>query len=161
MKVFADRRGFTVVELFLVIAISLVLVLASLPIYNSLQVKAQIGESTAQLVQNLRIVKQNAKARYQNASGYGVYLDLNGVPNNSYTVYQGTSYTLRNSAYDLTTVLDNAVKIENIDLVLTAGDIDINFSAGIGQPNNTGSFKLKHAVQGEKIININSEGKIE
>jgi len=156
-----DKRGFTVVELFLVISITLILVLASIPIYNSLQIKAQIGESTAQLVQNLRLAKQNAKARYQNASGYGIYLDLNGSPYDKYVLYYGTSYATRNSSYDLITNLDNAVKIENVDLILTAGDIDINFSAGIGQPNNVGSFKLKHAVQGEKTININSEGKIE
>lgn len=152
-------RGFTAVELIIVIAVIIVLVSATIPIYGSLQVKSQLGETSVQLVQNLRWARENSIGRYNN-SAYGVFLNLTANPN-SYTIYQGPSYVSRVTTNDRLTVLDNAVLIKNINLNLNSGNIDINFSAGLGRPNNVGSFNLVHAVNGTSTISINSLGKIE
>ncbi len=151
--------GFTLVELLIVISITIILVSATIPIYGSLQVKSQLNETSAQLVQNLRWARENSISRYNN-SAYGVYLDLISVPN-SYTVYQGSSYAARDSASDRLMVLDNVVTIRNTSLNLSGSNIDINFSAGLGRPNNVGSFDLVHSIDGVSTVSINGLGKIE
>lgn len=153
-------RGFTVVELIVVIFITIVLVSATIPIYGSLQVKAQLNETSAQLVQNLRWARENSISRYNN-SAYGVFLNLTANPN-FYTIYQGSSYLSREVTSDRVNILDNSILIKNKDLNLNDGNIDINFSAGLGKPNNIGSFNLRHSVNGTSTtISINNLGKVE
>ena len=135
------------------------MVSATIPIYGSLQVKAQLGETSTQLVQNLRWARENSIGRYNN-SAYGVYLNLTSVPN-SYTIYQGGSYATRVVSSDRVTNLENVIAIRNGNLNLTSNDIDINFSAGLGKPNNVGNFYLVHSINGTSTISINSLGKIE
>ncbi len=154
-----NRVGFTVIELLVVITITIILVLAAVPIYGSLQVKSQLSETSAQLVQNLRWARENSISRY-NDFPHGVFLSLTANPN-FYTIYQGNSYASRVVANDRLNILDNVVSIKNINLNLTGDNIDINFSAGLGKPNNIGSFNLIDNVQGTSTININNFGKIE
>lgn len=154
-----NSAGFTAVELIIVIFITIVLVSATIPIYGSLQVKAQLNETSAQLVQNLRWARENSIAGYNN-SAYGVFLNITSNPN-FYTVYEGNSYLSRNILSDRVNVLDNNILIKNISLGLNVDNIDINFSAGLGKPNNTGSFNLVHNINGTSTISINSLGKVE
>jgi len=152
-------RGFTLVELLIVIGLTIILVTATVPIYGSLQVKAQLSETSAQIAQSLRSARQNAIAGYFN-NAYGVYFG-NTVSPNFYTIYQGTSYATRSSSFDRVNTLDNAVSIVNVSLTTTTGGIDINFSKGLGVPNNIGSLNLTHSVQGSSTISVNALGKIQ
>ena len=153
-------RGFTMVELLIVIALSFILVIASLPIYGQLQVRAQLEETSAQLVQALRVVRQNSLARY-GGGPHGVFFDINPSGQDRFILYRGDNYVSRDPNYDIVQTLDEALIITNLDFSLDGGGIDINFSAGLGRPNNIGSFLLTHVVQGERVISINSFGKIE
>ena len=152
-------KGFTLIELLIVIGIALILATASIPIYGFFQVQAQLNETSAQLVQNLRIVRENAVAGY-NDSAAGIYFDIN-VGNDSYIIYQGSSYALREVAYDRIFLLDSVLNLVNIDFSLSGVDIDINFSKGLGRPNNIGSLDITHDVQGTQMITINSLGMVE
>lgn len=152
-------RGFTVIELIIVIAIAILLASAAAPVYSSLQIKSQLIETKAQLVQDLRLARENSISRSGN-SAHGVFLNLSILPN-TYTVYQGPSYSSRIVPSDRLIALDDVVLVKNVDLNLIEGNIDINFSGGLGRPNNIGSFNLVHSVSGTSTININSLGKIE
>ncbi|KKQ27670.1 MAG: hypothetical protein US42_C0007G0061 [Candidatus Magasanikbacteria bacterium GW2011_GWC2_37_14] len=153
------KTGFTLIELLIVIGITIALLSASIPIYGSLQVKAQLSETSSQLVQSLRSARENSIGRFNN-SAHGVFLNLTSSPN-SYTIYQGNSFVTRNIDYDRLYSLDNAVTIQNISLTTSSSNIDINFSSGLGKPNNVGSFRLVHSVTGAYTISISSLGKIE
>ena len=153
-------RGFTLVELVIVIAIAIILAVISAPIYGSLQMRAQLGESTAQLVQTLRNTRELAVAG-QNSAAHGVYLDFNDQDFDSYIAYQGSSYITRNANFDQVFKLEKTLSFANINLKMAAGDVDVNFSKGLGQPSNSGSFQLIHNSQGIKTISIGSKGLVE
>jgi len=153
-------RGFTMVELLIVIALSFVLVIASVPIYGQLQVRAQLQETSAQLVQALRSTRENSIARYGN-SAHGVFFTINPSGIDSYTLYRGTSYATRDVSFDRVQTLDSVLTITDLSFVTTGGNVDINFSPGLGKPNNVGSLLLTHVSQGETTISVNNLGKIE
>ncbi|MFZ2189973.1 MAG: type II secretion system protein [Candidatus Magasanikiibacteriota bacterium] len=154
-----NGAGFTLVELLIVIGIMIALLSASIPIYGSLQVKSQLSETSAQLVQNLRSARENSLSRYNNSS-HGVFLNSTSSPN-YYVIYQGDSYVARDINYDRVYTLDDVVTIHNIDMTTTSNNIDINFSKGLGKASSIGSFSLVHVVTGTSTISVNSFGKIE
>jgi len=154
------KRGFTLVEMLIVIAIMVVVASAAVPLYGSLQVKAQLGESTSQIVQSIRIARANAVSGF-NSTSSGIYFFINPVGADTYTIYQGGSYASRNASYDQVNTLDNALSINNIGFVLVGGSIDINFARGSGKPGNTGSFNLIHSVQGTSTISLNNLGLVQ
>jgi prepilin-type N-terminal cleavage/methylation domain-containing protein len=153
-------RGFTLTELLIVIGITLILAMAAIPIYGSLQVQSQLNENTTQIVQALRTARERSVARLNDAP-HGVYLDVVASAKDKYILYQGSSYATRNASYDREVILDDPLIIVNSSFTLTSGDIDINFSEGLGVPDNTGSFILSHEVSGSKNISVNSLGKTE
>ncbi len=147
-----ETRGFTLVELLMVIAITLILVVITVPIYGNLQVKSQLNETTRQIIQTLRIAKENSMARVNNTN-HGVYFATS-----SYTLYQGVSFFSRDSDYD---------REESLSDVLTltwdwSGSArNINFSMGFGAPNATGIINLLHSMQGTSTVSVGEYGLVE
>lgn len=136
-------------------AIMLILVAIGAPIYGNLQVKSQLNENASQLVQNLRITEARSISRLNN-SAHGVYFKINPETNDQYILYQGSSYASRDSSYDLVITLDQVLSITTS---LTGQEV--NFSQGLGVPDNTGEITLSHDTGGDKIISINALGLIQ
>jgi len=152
-------KGFTLVELLIVIAITFILAVSAVPIYGSLQVQAQLNESTSQIVQTLRSARQMSVSGYNN-SQHGVYFDVT-AGNDKYILYQGSDYSARDNSYDRETILDGSLPLSFIDLSLTGDDVDINFTKNKGKASNTGTVTLTHDVSGQRQIIINSLGVVE
>lgn len=148
-------KSFTLIELIIVMAIMLILVAIGAPIYGNLQVKSQLNENASQLVQNLRIIKVRSIAGLNN-SAHGVYFEINPETNDQYILYQGSSYASRDSSYDLVITLDQVLTITTS---LTGQEV--NFSQGLGVPDNTGEIILSHDTSGNKVISINALGLIQ
>jgi len=153
-------KGFTLIELLIVIGIITILAAVSVPIYGSLQVKAQLDETTSQVIQALRSAREESIAGYNNVA-HGVFFDINLGGNDYYIIYQGDSYDTRNTSYDKETMLESALSFVNSSFVLNGANVDVNFSKGLGKPNNTGSINLVHDVVGSRVINVNTVGKVE
>lgn len=147
-------RGFTLVELLIVIAVTLILAVAAVPIYGNLQVQSQLNENTSLLIQSLRTAQERAMARVNNAS-HGIKLF-----SNSYILYQGSSYAERSQSYDRTIELGDAISVEK-SLSGTGEDDEINFSKSLGVPDMTGTITLTHDTGDVKTIEINAFGKTE
>jgi len=145
-----DKKGFTLIEILIVTAITLILVVAAAPIFGNLQVSSQLNEHSSLIIQAIRIARERSVARLEN-SAHGVFFT-----STTYTVYQGSSYATRNSSYDRGSTLDSA-----LSLTTTLSGNDVNFSKGLGAPNNTGTINLNHDVQGAKTITITLFGAVE
>lgn len=152
-------RGLTLIELAISIGLGVILIVMAVPIYGKLQVSAQLNEQTALIVQLLRSTRELSIAGY-NGKSHGIFFNIDPAGPDSYTVYQGLSYAVRDTAYDRKTAMDGSLSFANSNLVLTGSDIDINFSRSSGIPNNIGSFFVNHSVAGQKIIAINSLGAV-
>lgn len=154
------RKGFTIIELLVVIGISIILAAAAAPLYGSLQVTAQLNDNTSLIIQTLRTARERSVAGYNN-SLHGVYFDNNLGSVSSYVLYQGGSYATRQTSYDRIQFLDQALIVSSTDFALIGPDIDINFSKGTGVPSTTGTLRLMHETNGNRIIFVNSLGGVE
>jgi len=141
------HKGFSLVELLIVISIMLIMAAVAVPIYGNMQTSSQLNENSTLIAQTIRIARQNSISRLNN-SNYGVKFFTN-----SFVIYQGASYSARVAAYDRTTTLDSA-----LTLVTTLTNNEINFTLGTGMPNVIGVVTLNHATGGTKTITINSYG---
>ena len=151
-------KGFTLIELLIVIGITLVLVAAVVPIYGNLQVFSQINENSVQVIQSLRIARERSMSGVNNVQ-HGVYFEANVSPEqNKYVLYQGLSYNERTAVYDREVILGKDLKFS---LPGGVSEYEINFSKGLGVPNNTGTISLTHDVQGARQIIINNLGMVE
>ena len=149
-----NQKGFTLVEALMVIAISVILVITVLPIYSNLQASNQLEGNASQIIQIIRTAKERSSAGLNDAQ-HGVYFQAD-----RYTLYQGTSYTLRDVAYDKEVVLDDVLRM--IRDLAGPGEIDdINFTKGVSLPNKTGTVTLTHDIQGNYSIVINNLGMVE
>lgn len=144
------KNGFTLIEVLIVIGIIIILSAATLPLYSNLQISSQLNDGNLLIIQTLRTAREKSLVGY-NDSSHGVKF-----LSNSFILYQGSSYATRNSFYDRITELSPVLSIST-----TLTNDEINFSKGLGEPNNIGTIILSHNSGGEREIFINSLGKIE
>jgi Tfp pilus assembly protein FimT len=130
-------------------SISLILAVAALPTYGNLYGATQLTETEAQIIQNLRLVREDSMVSLNNET-YGVKFLTD-----QYVIYQGASYAARDSSSDRIYELDNALTITT-----TLTNDEINFSKNLGQPNVIGDITLIHSTQGVAVITINRLGAV-
>jgi prepilin-type N-terminal cleavage/methylation domain-containing protein len=152
-------KGFTLIELLVTIAISGLLVVVAIPIYGNLQVSAQLREESSLIVQAIRSTREQSVAGYNNAA-HGVYFHIDPAGPDSYTTYEGASYLGRIISGDRTKTIHSTLSFQNSSFTLSEGDIDINFSKSVGEPNNIGTLILHHSVSGQRNIILNSLGAV-
>lgn len=137
------------IELLVVIGITIIILSASIPIYNNFQITAQVNENSAQITQTIRSAKNRADAGYNN-SNHGVKFFVD-----RYILYQGENYDSRETENDKEIILDGPIIITT-----TLNSNEIIFTKRTGKPSETGTINLTHEVQGSKTITINSLGLI-
>jgi type II secretory pathway pseudopilin PulG len=149
-----NRLGFTFVELIMIIGITVIMASAAMPMFNGMQTNTQVDEAVYQTMQNVR------QARLQSISGlrqsaHGIFLSMNQPDANDKVVtYQGSSYLTRESLYDQEYILENNLKLST-DIL----GRDMNFSLGLGQPNNIGTITIEHNITNQsKTLTLNSLG---
>lgn len=148
------QKGFTLVELIVVSAISVILVAGAVPLYSNLQTFSQVGETSSQLIQTLRTAQSQSRARV-NGAAHGVAI-VQSASADSLVLFQGASYATRNTAFDRETVLASSM-----NLITTLPSNEVVFVAGTGTPSVTGTITLIHEVNGQRIVSINDVGRIE
>ena len=101
-----QRRGggFTLLELLLVVALTIMLAAAALPLYSNLQWTTQLGEIEARALGEIRLARELSSARY-NDSQYGLYFEVNPGGADRMIFFRGRSYATRDQSSDLVTSL--------------------------------------------------------
>jgi len=139
------KKGFTIVELILVITLIIMLFAISTPFFISLNNRNDVNLTYTYLESSVKRSYQLAKLQYMNEN-WGVYIDNT---NNNLVVYKGESYTAREIDQDEVILLPNGVSFGG-------GDQDINFTELTGVMSTTNIIVTISKNGYSKDLNISS-----
>jgi len=153
MKIKNNQKGFTFLEIMLVIAILSITVGFFVLYSNNSQIIADVNNQANIIVSHIRLVQSNADSGYANTAS-AIHLDTN-----SYTGFIGPIYNPLDSS-NYTMDLPGVLSIQNVSL--NGGGSDIVFVSPRGETANYGSFNLTAADINKSItINISQNGAID
>lgn len=138
-------RGFTIIEVILVIAVAGVILTLTTPLIMPIIDRGQLTGSTNQIVKSLRTAQQYAQG-VKNDSPWGVYLTANTM-----TIFAGISYATRNAALDVSTSISPPINITS------GAEIVFNKLTGAPTSQTTTTIVYKNQTQ---IITTNAIGNI-
>ena len=144
-------RGFTLIELILIMAILGIVSVFSVPFLQSFQVSQDTITYSDTVIQFLRRAQQQAIAG-QNSLGWGVFFDNS---NRNIVLFQGDSYVTRDADYDI------AVSYPAAFILSTDFSDEVVFSLYSGLPSVTGTVTFISQNGDTKRVSINSLGLIE
>lgn len=144
-------RGFTLIELIIILGILALTSVLAIPFIQSFQVSSDLLTHTQNLTQTLRRARQQAIFG-QNNSNWGVYFDNSGK---SFILFKGENFTSRDQDYDQ--------KIDYPAIFNVNPDFgnEIYFSLYTGQPSVNGTVTISSPNNASKDIIINNSGLIE
>ncbi|SRR3989339_108665 len=140
----SEKKGFTLLELLLVVAIMGVLAVIGTPMYLSLQAENEMSITSLTINDILHRAKLKSQAIDGDAS-WGVE-----IKKGSLIIFKGTSFVNRNPIYDEEYSISNAVDLSGLSEVI--------YSSLYGIPNITGEIKLKHLDGRQSQLSINAFG---
>ncbi len=138
-------RGFTLVEIVVVIGIVALLVAFSTSVYNSFKTHENLEIATTGVVEAVRHAQANAQSG-KGDSSWGVE-----SLSNSILIFKGSSYASRDTSSDLPFDFSGGV--------VASGLSEIVFEKITGSTVNTGAITLTNSY-GTKNITINAKGTI-
>ena len=144
-------RGFTLIELIIVLGILVVVSALSIPFIQTFQVSSDLYTHTNTLVKTLRRAQHQAVTGL-NDSSWGVYF-ANG--NKKFVLFKGEDYITRDQSYDQET---DYPEIFNIT---TDFGSEIYFSLYSGQPSTVGLVTITSPNNKSKTISIANSGLIQ
>jgi prepilin-type N-terminal cleavage/methylation domain-containing protein len=142
-------RGFTLIEVMIVGVLIVAIATIAMPVSNRFQSSSQLNESTALLIEDLRLAGQDSFSGYQNTS-YGVKFFAD-----SYLVYAGDNYANRDVTRDRVINLLPTLRLSW--LLMDREEIHFNRQ---GLPSVWGQIRLTHDNAEQKIIELNGLGSI-
>lgn len=152
-----DHRGFTLMEVLIVLTIIVITIVGSTALYKSLQTSGQLNEQTSAIIQALRTAQFRALEGIGDTS-HGVYFDNNAQGDDRLIVYQGDSYASRNPASDSIEVFPSSV---SLTLSLSTSTPEIIFARQTGIPSASGTVILTLTGHGSRSIVVNRLGMVE
>lgn len=155
-KFISNRRGYTLIEVLLVIGIIALLLATSVPFYQIAFTKGDLDTNASKLLTNIRFAQAMSMNGLEN-DVYGIHLDSSSLPQ-QYTLFKGTTFN-PSETYNQTFELSSQISIE--DLNLNGGGSDILFSEFSGETINYGTITLGDRSGNQRVILINEIGMID
>jgi len=144
IRAFGKRKGFTMIELLMSIALITLIAGIGIPVYQSFQVKNDLDVATNNWVQTLRRAQTLSEAM-DGDSTWGAKIQSGSI-----ILFKGSSYALRDTTYD-----------ENFDMpsaLTPSGLSEVVFDKLTGFPQTTGTTTLTTTTNETRTITINSKG---
>jgi prepilin-type N-terminal cleavage/methylation domain-containing protein len=149
-------RGFTFIEMVVVLGIGAILVVSALPMFSGFQASSQYVEAGAQVVQSLRLARERSLSGFGD-SPYGVFFVANQSGPSSLVVFKGNSYAARQAAMDMRFVLGETIQIST-----SLPGNEVVFSKNTGMPSVAGQIILRQKnKERENIVYLNTLGMVE
>lgn len=139
-------RGFTLIELILVIAVLSIVAMLSSPFYSRFLLQNAVGNTEDQLIGSLRKAQTYAMSGRQSDSWSVNY------SSNTITLYKGTSFSGRNSAFDERFSVNPTVSV--------TGFSDMSFAHATGMPTPTSASVTVSSGNNIKTFTVTSQGVI-
>jgi len=139
-------KGFTLIEVIIVIAIIGILAGVSFPFYNAILAKNNLAVASSSLAQSYRRAQALSQAVEQDAN-WGVKIQTGAI-----TVFTGTDYTSRDTAYD--------EDLNISDSLIITGLNEVVFTKLYGLPETTGTTTLETPTGEQNTVTINVKGMI-
>ncbi len=144
----SKQNGFTLIEV--IISIALLSMLFGLALYGTTKLSTQlfIGPADANLVNVLTTASRRARDGV-GGGAWGVYLPFDEQTRvlSEAVVYKGSSYALRDTAYDQTFAFSERVKFVSVDFSgsapTTINSHEVLFEKYSGQTSQYGSVELE------------------
>lgn len=139
------KKGLTVIELLLSIAVIVIILAASIPFYFSFYTRSKNQSLTREILTSIYRTKLKAMAS-QNDDSWGLEI----ARDSKITIFRGTSYVGRNQLYD---------EIIDIEPGITfASDAEIIFAKSSGFANATKIITFTDTSNNSTTINVDIYG---
>lgn len=153
-------KGFTIVELLVIVGILIILTAITIPNLHFFQKESDLNNTKEEVINTLRLA-QNKTLASEGASQYGVYFDATSTPN-QYTLFKGRAFSLRATSSDKIYKLPKTIKISEIDLW---GGEEVVFARVSGWTSTTDqlgkiTLELKIDPSKTKTIYIENSGQV-
>ncbi|MBU1167645.1 prepilin-type N-terminal cleavage/methylation domain-containing protein [Patescibacteria group bacterium] len=148
---FKTNKGFTLIELILVIALIAIMAAVAVPTVSSFSNRAQLDSTTDELRSALRLAQQRAMAVNQD-SAFGVYFDDG---NKKFYIFRGANY--------------GDFPAENVEfsysgsLTISQSFVgnEVDFDKLYGTTSDTGTISINSSIGLSESIDVSALGKIE
>jgi prepilin-type N-terminal cleavage/methylation domain-containing protein len=141
------ERGFTLLEMLLSIAIIVMIVGLSLPVYQSFQSRNDLDVATQSVADMLRRAQSYSRG-VSGDSTWGVHMQ-----NGSATLFKGSNYAGRATGFDETTTIPSTFSLSGIT--------DVVFTKFTAAPSTTGTVTVTGVSANDtRTVTINAKGMV-
>jgi len=157
MNQISNYKGFTLVELLVIVGILVILATISVSVFRFFQRESDLNNNAEETINILRLAQSKTLAS-EGASQYGVYFDTSVSPH-QYILFKGSDFATRDASFDEIYELSNTVEIYEINL---GGGNEVVFNRLTGETNQPGNItlRLKTDPTKNRIIYIEDYGQV-